>query len=184
MALMNRKEEATLYYLYMMADGEVSYSEEKLFDEICRELEVDTDTKNLVIKNCKELTAGTTNMFSIIIREKIDEQAGQNWFGLRNLSSRARIIWNLINLGHADACYSKEEEKIVNYLIDKWDISTEVYQEFVDIADTMLALTKHKEWIQKTFHKGSARDKKEKEVDTEMKQLTDDVKLTIKEITM
>ena len=28
------KGEAVLYYLYMMADGEVSYSEEKIFDEI------------------------------------------------------------------------------------------------------------------------------------------------------
>ena len=29
--------EALLYYLYMMADGEVTYSEEKIFDTICKE---------------------------------------------------------------------------------------------------------------------------------------------------
>ena len=33
---MNYRGQAKLYYLYMMADGEVSYSEEKIFDEICR----------------------------------------------------------------------------------------------------------------------------------------------------
>ena len=57
---------------------------------------------------------------------------------LKNASDLARIIWNLIKLGYADTVYSEEEKEIVNYLVDKWDISVEVYQEMIDIADTIL----------------------------------------------
>ena len=59
-----------------------------------------------------------------------------------------------------------------------------IYQEFIDTADTMLALTKKKAWIASVFPQGSIRDKKEKEVDLTVKQLLDDVKLTIQELTM
>ena len=180
----NRNEEATLYYLYMMADGDVSYSEEKLFDEICKELNIDFDGKNAVIVKCRELTTGKADVFSIMVREKIDEHAGQGLFGLRDASGLARVIWNLVNLGYADSFYSDAEKKIVSYLVDKWSVCPEVYQELVDTADTMLALTKQKEWITSTFPKGSIRDKKEKEVDSEIKQLLEDVKLTIQELTM
>lgn len=180
----NQNAEATLYYLHMMADGEVTYSEEKVFGEICKELQLDAEAKKTVIEKCKELVAGKADVFSIIVREKIDEQAGRGLFGLRNASSLARIIWNLVNLGYSDSLYSDEEKKIVSYLVDKWSVSSEVYQEFVDIADTMLALTKQKEWIVSTFSKGSIRDKREKEVDSAINVLLNDVKLTIQEIEM
>lgn len=180
----NRNEEATLYYLYMMADGDISNSEEKIFDEICKELYIHTDEKNSVIEKCKSLVASKTDIFSIIVREKIDEQAGRGLSGLKDASSLARVIWNLVNLGYADSYFSDEEKKIVHYLVDKWSVSLEVYQELVDTADTILALTKQKEWISSTFSKGSIRDKKEKKVDSEIKWLLEDVKLTIQELIM
>lgn len=180
----NDNKEAMLYYLYMMADGEVSYNEEKIFDTICKELNINQDAKNAVVEQSESLVDDTANIFSIIVREKIDEQAGKNWFALKNASSLARIIWNLVNLGFADSFFSEEEKKIVSYLVDKWSVNMEVYQEFVDTADTMLALTKQKEWIAATFPKGRIRDKKEKNVDAEIEQLLEDVKLTIEELTM
>lgn len=38
-------EEAVLYYLYMMADGNISYSEEKIFDELCEKLRLSAETR-------------------------------------------------------------------------------------------------------------------------------------------
>ncbi len=180
----NCDEEVTLYYLYMMADGEITYSEEKIFDDICRNLQIETVAKNTIIEKCKELINDKEDVFSIIKRDKFDEQVGKGWFGLRDASSLAKIIWNLVNLGYADSIYSNEEKKIVQYLVDKWSISLDVYQEFIDTADAMIALTKQKEWIASIFSKGSIRDKKEKEVDSEIKQLLNDVKLTIQELAM
>lgn len=180
----NRNEEATLYYLYMMADGEVSYSEEKIFDTICKELNIDNDAKTSVVEKCKGLADATSDVFSLLIGEKIDEQARRGWCGFKDLSSLARIIWNLVNLGYADSFYSTEEKKITEYLVDKWSVNIEVYQEFVDTAETMLALTKQKEWIVSTFSHGNKRDEKEKKIDTEIEKLLADVKLSIEELTM
>ncbi len=180
----NESAEALLYYLYMMADGEVTYSEEKIFDAICNELDIDYGTKETIIKKCKELAGKNSDMLNIIMSEKIDEQSGQNWFGVRDSSKDARIIWNLVNLGYADNMYSEEERKISKYLVDKWSVNLEVYQEFVDIADTMLALAKQKEWVLSTFTKGRERDKKKKKIELEMEQLLSDVNLTIEELTM
>lgn len=182
----NKNEEASLYYLYMMADGNVSYSEEKLFDSICKDLNLDDESKKEIINKCKELSRESSDLFSVMVRERIDEEASNGWmgFGRRDASSLARIIWNLVNLGYADSKYSGEEKKIVKYLVDKWSISQEVIQEFVDTADTILALSKQKEWIATTYGKGNVRDKKEKEVDAQINEMLEDVKLTIKEITM
>lgn len=180
----NNYKEATLYYLYMMADDDVSYSEEKLFDSICKDLNLEVESKKDVINKCKEITEKSTDIFSVMVSEKIDEEVGNGWFGLRDASSLARIIWNLVNLGYADSRYSDEEKKIVKYLVDKWSVSAEVLQEFVDTADTILALSKQKEWIAATYGKDAIRDKKEKEVNAQINEMLEYVKLTIKEITM
>lgn len=180
-------KEAMLYYLYMMADGEVSNNEKKIFNTICKELNIDSDKKKSVIKRCKELVDGTDDILNIIIREKIDEEAGQvgvMFLHFRDISSSARIIWNLINLGYADSAFSDEEKRIVNYLIDKWSVDPEVYQEFADTVDTILALEKQKEWIASTFPEDSARNKRKRNLDITIKQLQDDVKLTIDELAM
>lgn len=173
----NREKEAMLYYLYMMADGDVSYSEKKIFEKLCKELSIDTETRESIIEKCKGVN--TANIFSTIVREKLDDEVGQGWFGLRDASSLAQIIWNLVNLAYADFVYSDQEKKIVKYLVDKWAISTEIYQEFVDTADTMFALTKQRDWITSTFSEGAAA-----RVDAEINQLLEDVKLTIEELTM
>ena len=59
-----------------------------------------------------------------------------------------------------------------------------MYQELIDTADTMLALSKQKGWIVSAFPKGSARDKRKKAVNEEITRLMDDVKLTVEELTM
>lgn len=176
----NKKEEASLYYLYMMADGEVSNNESKIFNEICKELDIGNDENELIVEECKKIVDKDSDILSVIVKEEIDEKLAKIW----SSSKHARIVWNLINLGYADAVYSEEEQKIVKYLIDKWEVDTEIYQEFVDIADTMLTLTKKKEWVLSTFTNGSERDKKLKEIDCAMERLLSDVNLTIEEITM
>lgn len=177
-------KEAALYYLYMMADGGVTCGEEKIFDIICGDLGIDDAGKELIIEKCRELIGGI-GISVMLIKEKADEQIGQRWYGeLKDASSLARIIWNLINLGYADTFYSEEEQKIVNYLVDKWSVSPEIHQELLDTADTMLALTKQKEWIASTLSAGTVRTGKEEYIDSQIEQLLNDVKLTIEELTM
>lgn len=181
---LHKTREAMLYYLYMMSDGAISYSEEKLFDEICKELELDEEGKRFAVDKSKEVAKDPKDAFNTILSERLDEQVGHEWFGLGSKSTLARVIWNLVNLGYADTCYSDEEKKIVNHLVEKWEIDKGIYQEMVDTADTMLALTKQKEWMISTFPNGRERDEKEKRIDSEIHTMLSDIKLTIEEMTM
>ena len=89
-----------------------------------------------------------------------------------------------MNLGYADSVYSEEEKKITDYLADKWSVSAEVHREFLDTADTIAALVKHKKWILSTLPEGEMRKKREKKVNSDIKKLSADVKLTIEELAM
>ncbi len=179
-----QKEEAMLYYLYMMSDGEISGNERKLFSKICKEMDLDEDDKRVVMKKCKEMTKNSSTILGVILSNNLDEQVGRGWLGITNSSMLSSVIWNLVNLGYADKVYSDDEKRIVDHLVKKWEIDPEVYQEMVDTADTMLALTNQKEWVASTFEKGSARNKRMKKIDSEIERLHSDIKLTIDELTM
>ena len=178
----NRKNEAMLYYLYMMCDGEVSYSEEKVFNKICNDLKIEKKDVEEVITDCRVLAPDPESAFSVIVREKIEENVINQWFGISNKSERARIIWNLLNLGYADTRFSENEKKIVSYIVRKWNIDDNVYQEMVDTSETMLALVKQKEWLLKTFFKDKERDEKEKIIDNEIDKMFTDITITIEEL--
>ncbi len=184
MSEMYTTEEAKLYYLYMLADGEVNSREWTKFDQICKELKIKPDTEKVIIRACINSEKQSQDLLNVIINEKIDEKAGRGMFGVQNASSQARIIWNLVDLGYADREYSNEEKRIVNYLVDKWSVNSVILQEFADTADTILALTRQKSWIYNQFPRGAERDKREKKVDNQIMELLEDVKLTIKELTM
>lgn len=180
----NKEKEASLYYLYMMADGDVSSSEKKIFKQLCKDLDISSDSRKEITSNCKALGKGESDIFSVIVREKIDDDVRKSLFGEQNKSSLARIIWNMINLGYADLVYSDREKMIVNYLVDRWSLDKEMVQEMLDTADTMLALTKQKDWITVTFSDEAEQKKRIKAANGKIKMLHNDVKLTIEELAM
>ncbi len=176
-----RQEEALLYYLYMMSDGEIKYSEEKIFNEICKDIRLDEDDRSHVVTKCKKIIQNHEDILGVIKSEKLYKRIGS---GRNDISTFGRVLWNLINLGYADEVYSHEERGIVKYLLDKWNIKKEIYLEMMDTADTMRELSKQKEWIISTFPRGSERDQREKEVDLAIASLLSDVKCTIDELSI
>lgn len=201
--LENSHAEAALYYLYMMSDGEVSPGEKKMFNTICKELCINDDDKKEIIDECTKLAREYTDILGAIVDKVINENGEVMWkdnsegtsifkvFGnlfTQGYVYKAKVLWNLVNLGYADKVYSEPEQRIVRYLIDKWfddrSVGMEIYQEFLDTADTILALTKQKEWIKQTFSDTNDEKKKEREISNEIKQLLSDVELSIEELTM
>lgn len=49
-----RIEEATLYYLYMLSNGTVENKEKEVFDNLCKELNVDSEEKTKLLINAKQ----------------------------------------------------------------------------------------------------------------------------------
>lgn len=173
-------EEAALYFLYMMADGEISDGEMKLFDEICKNLDLSEEDKENIADKCRKRVENNPDILKVIQEEKIEDRVGDSFCYGADKRKRGRIIWNLVNLGYADSYYSEEEKKIVKYFVETWSVDRGVHREFVDIADTMLALTKQKAWIVSTFPEEKRKEKVLK-IDHEIEELLDDAKLTIRE---
>ena len=151
---MNYREQAKLYYLYMMSDGEVSDGEKKLFDKICKELYLDAEDKKNIKQDCNEISK-KEKMTCIDVIEKNAEETylyGALNIGLDKYVSnvnKAKIIWNLVNLGYADSYFTIAEREVVDYLREYWELPDSLYQEMIDVAETCLALEKYKMWIEK-----------------------------------
>ena len=198
----SKEDEAKLYYLYMMADGKVSKEEKKIFQRICMGFEIKADDRHAIIKEYEDLMEYEDLVFEaieklgeglVVVKEieiEIPAVLGGNmsstinpqWKAYVDVKRSARMIWNLVNIGYADSVYSPAEKKIVNYLVEKLEVKPEVYKEFIDIADTMLALNKQRQWIQMTYTQENVIAKKENQIDQEMKLLADQVELTIQEL--
>lgn len=150
---MNYRGQAKLYYLYMMSDGDVSDGEMKLFDNICKELYLDADDKKRIKQECKEISK-EEKMTCIEVVEKNAEESyvyGTLDIDLDRFASdedKAKILWNLVNLGYADSHFTIAEREVVEYLREYWEIPDSIYQEMIDVAETCLALEKHKLWIE------------------------------------
>lgn len=150
---MNAKGQAKLYYLYMIADGEISENEKKIFKQICKELYLDADDKKNIIKECKEI-ANDEKLTCIEVLEKNVEES--YIYGTLSLDfdkyvmdeDKAKILWNLINLSYSDSHYSVAEREVVDYIREYWEMPDSLYHEMVDVAETGLALEIHKKWVE------------------------------------
>lgn len=150
---MNSRGQAKLYYLYMMADGEVSQNENKIFDKICKELYLDTDDKKQIIKDCKEIS-NEEDMTCIDVLEKNAEES--YIYGMLDIDldeyvgeeDKAKILWNLINLGYADTHYTIDEREVIDFLREYWKVPEVLYKEMIDVAETCLSLESHKQWAE------------------------------------
>ena len=184
---MYRKDQAKLYYLYMLSDGEASDNEKKLFTTICKELSIDADEKKSIIKECKNIPFD--NIFDEIkglagepVEEKNDIYklaVALSMFG--NADDYASILWNLINLGYADIKYTYEEREIVDFLRNHWKITEDLYQEMIDVAETCLALEEHKKWVE-SLEDSSYKDEKMKQRKKDIKSTQDGIKITLAEL--
>ncbi|MGE9883318.1 hypothetical protein [Blautia obeum] len=184
---MNYRGQAKLYYLYMMSDGDVSDGEKKLFDKICKELYLDADDKKRIKQECAEISKNE-GMTCIEVIEKNAEESYM--YGTLDIDldkyvsddDKAKIIWNLVNLGYADTHFTIDEREVVDYLREYWEIPDNLYQEMIDVAETCLALEKHKLWIE-GLPDTDYKLEKMKQVKKDLKHVQETILTTISEIT-
>lgn len=179
-----RQAEVMLYYLFMLADGDMSDEELDLFWKFCKQLEVTDDERIEAIDKCKEKLQKENNVLIILTELELDKMVMSGNDDSAIKAEQGRIIWNLVSLGCADKNYSVKERRIVKSLSTKWDISSDVEREFKEIAETMLALMKQREWISNGNFTPEDKQNQEKQIDTYINELFDDVDITIRELTM
>lgn len=183
-------EEAKLYYIFMLADGETSEEEQRKFDEICTMLELDKVKRKEVKDFCSLKMKNCSNDFikvKTVIREVLKINDGEDRFTFYGVTStgatdKARIIWTMINLGYSDSEFAKIEMSIINYLVDVFEFDQILYKDMLDTAETILSLTDHKEWIGKQRWSHDKTYGEITRIDKKIKQLYKNVQQNIDEI--
>lgn len=183
---MNHRQQAKLYYLYMMSDGDISDNEKRLFNTICKKLQLDANDKKNIMAECKEITDEEGLNCIQVIRKNAKEPHifGVLDIGLTGYASdkdKAIILWNLINLGYSDALYSSQEKETVDFLRKYWEIPESLYREMMDVAETCLALEKHKQWVD-TLPETEDKLKKLDQIKKDIKFTQETIETTISEI--
>ena len=170
---------AQICYLFMLADGECSESERKRFAVICKKVcGVDANTREEIEESCEKipLNEGPDN-WRMAIREigkVIEDEHLDCW---TTKSERTTILWTLINLGYADKEYGESEKIVTNYVAKEFKIAPEDYFALQDIADTMVALEKQKEWLNNSTCTHAEYINEMSEIDKAMKRLEKSIKV-------
>lgn len=199
-----------IYYLFMHADGESSLPEKSYLDDILAKSELSEESTQEFRVFCEQMVLEATSKIPEVIEKKIDELLGKRDsspsyspfpfsvpdFSLlaQQIISRflygslegskvlqAQTIWTLINLGYADREYSEAEKQVVNHLLQRWELDPVLVAEFNDTADTILALTLQKEWVQKTFQPSADVDRMVQELDRSIASMLANVETSISE---
>ena len=198
---MYQTDEAKIYYLYMLSDGEASKKEKELFTTICKELYIDADEKKRIIKECEKIPSdGIFDEIKELAGDPVEETEKLALMAsirsvLSNLGNRETILWNLINLGYADSKYTYEEREIVDYsdeekeelqeivdfLKNHWKVAEDLYQEMIDVAETCLSLEEHRKWVE-NLEESAYKDEKIKQIKKDIKMAQDNIKLTLEEL--
>lgn len=183
MTLWGKDYEIALYYLYMIADGELSPEEMTIFKSICQKLDKIDEYQN-IITYCKGL--GQTSSFNKIVDEDIETEI-EDYYDDEELSSSfskghlIEIIWNLISLGFCDKEYSQSEEKIVKYLCESWEIDDSIYLELIECAKTLVRINKYRDWAYKTFAGTNKLLELEDQIDKNIKSIEESIVVCSKE---
>lgn len=179
--------QAKLYYLYMMADGEVSSNEKNLFSSICKKLNLDSYDKKNIIRACEVVTKDEGLTCMEVVKKNVEE--GIFMYGYSDIDlnkweidqEKMSVLWNLINLGYADTYFSSEEREVVEYIKEYWEISDSLYKEMIDVAETCLSLEKYKKWVE-SLPESDFKSEKLKKIKKDLKYVQKTIKTTISEV--
>lgn len=186
-------KQLAIYYLFLLADGALSVSEESLLQEIISKMSLSESyikeyrnyRKYLESKNLIHNTDDVVREIDKILGEKPSSSIPLRIFGTdldTNKVFQAQTIWTLINLGYADKVYSENEKKLVNHLIDRWKVDPTLVDELIDTADALLALTLEKQWAISSSMPYAKIRKMEEEIDRSIAVMSANIETTISEV--
>lgn len=169
------------YYLFMLADGRCSAGENDKFDKICQTMKADDKDKQEVIDYCNKTISVFSDDNSAMVTAEISNLLSAYGSFLEK-SDEAEVIWNLINLAYADGEYSEPEKRVVTFLKNCWKIDDATFSDFIDTAETMLALETEKQWFKKTGKNFDETVAKIHGIDDTISRLAQNVGLLISEV--
>lgn len=153
-------QQLKIYFLFMYADGKASASKRRYVDDMIKKSDLSEEGMEDIRAYCKKISRKLFFRGSRAVIAEIDALLGaidpdsldsETDMIVDSEALQALTVWTLIRLGYADSEYSKEEKKVVAHLVDRWRMDSLLIAEMNDTAETILALTLQKEWVQKTY---------------------------------
>lgn len=156
----SRSTQYALYYLFMMADGEITPSEQDRLDQLAKAEKLPKAIQKKILEkystlsvregqdNSAKVIAAMTKLLASPDENEFEDEWVSNWFDKINDRKylQWQTLWRMLTLAYADIDYSEPEKKVIAFLQDYWEIGNDLPDEMLDTANTMLALTKQKEW--------------------------------------
>ncbi|MFT8871618.1 MAG: hypothetical protein ABF868_04925 [Sporolactobacillus sp.] len=180
-----------IYYLFMLADGKCTKSELSKFESICKIMEVDAEVESKIAKFCEDIIYNIGKENSVKLNSEIvkiidgnDDNYSPTFLNRQindNKQLQVEIIWTLVSLGYSDFEYTEPEKEIVDFLSNYWKISDIISNEIIDTAETILALSKQKEWIKTTNKSYDTIFVRINEIDKKMQQTAENIEILISE---
>lgn len=193
-----QEQQLKIFYLFLVADGSRTDEEIGKMNMIYEKMKIDKEDREKIEKFCDDAlysddssdnSAQIIQIIKSILGNNLDHQGiGGSPFAFRlgtdlnhDKSAQVSTIWNLINLGYSDKDYSKSENKIVKFLSDFWGVDETIICEFKDSSETLVSLYKQEEWIKSTKKKKETIDKYMQTYENDIKRISDNIEITIKE---
>lgn len=193
-----------IYYL-MAADGEISQAEVEKFDLIAKELDEDFDKyKKRLISDCQNqlnemidedeyydvVQEGVQNAIiegrrggSVLDRyamygllgETKPSGGGYGYYGFEKVSAKV-VVWDLLTIAVSDGKYSKEERKLIKYVVRMLGIDKTLFLEMENSIKAIAALDQEEKWIKTTDRSYMTIESQIKELETRRNVIENSVK--------
>lgn len=176
------KVKLRLSYLFLTQNGECTDTGLSKFQSLCKAMEVSSVEESKIIRECNEFISACHFPYS-------DERFMEEWMQRivgdvgSNKVKQAEIIWDLLNLTDTVTEPSRSRHGLtLPGLVDYWKFDLENYAALKDIAETISAITRQKEYLRTVDRPYFQIARRLKELDRKISQLTNDAKLLIREV--
>ncbi len=140
--MFSRKSVIRIIYYMMSADGRISESEQKKFDEIGGQVDEQfSNYRDELIEECDKKIAPFTNdaVSRFRLQQAIADELKDNEINEEGIGARS-LMWNILVLSHSDGNYAEEEKELVRIIATLLKIDDAVILEMNSAIDAVDAL--------------------------------------------
>jgi hypothetical protein len=141
-----------IYYL-IISDGQINDDEKEQFNAIGQSMidHFENVQSDITRKGDDILSHAGEKAYSDLVYEAVILDLEHDHIESPEQSIKARqLLWNLIVVSYSDGLHSDTEQRIIEAIMRKWDISDSVLQEMLEAMETLLAIQGEKKRFSKS----------------------------------
>lgn len=141
--LVSSKTALKIVYYLIISDGQINDDEKEQFNAIGQSMidHFENVQSDITRKGDDILSHTGEKAYSDLVYEAVILDLEYDHIESPEQSIKARqLLWNLIVVSYSDGLHSDTEQRIIDAIMRKWDISDAVLQEMLEAMETLLAI--------------------------------------------